>query len=195
MNELSFLLDILDLKDEKRTGWELRNIEDPESVADHSWSTAFLTLFYGMKEESLDLDRSIKIAIVHDMAEAETGDIATRAQDKEQELSKQEKSDLEKQFFENIASQDGEILKLWKEYESKETREAKFVNDMDKIDLCLQALKYEKQKRYDPDEENENFQKYDNLDEFFATTESRLKTSTGMELFEDIREKYREVKQ
>ena len=195
MNELSFLLDILDLKDEKRTGWELRNIEDPESVADHSWSTAFLTLFYGMKEESLDLDRSIKIAIVHDMAEAETGDIATRAQDKEPELSKQEKSDLEKQFFKKIPEQDGEILKLWKEYESKETREAKFVNDMDKIDLCLQALKYEKQKRYDPDEENENFQKYDNLNEFFATTESRLKTSTGMEMFEEIREKYRQTKQ
>lgn len=34
--EFGFLLNALKLKDETRTGWELRNIEQPESVADHT---------------------------------------------------------------------------------------------------------------------------------------------------------------
>jgi putative hydrolase of HD superfamily len=65
---------------------------------------------------------------------------------------------------------------------------------MDLIDMCLQALKYEKQSRYDPEEENENFHKYDNLDEFFATTEPRLNTDTGEKLFWGIKERYEEVR-
>ena len=61
---------------------------------------------------------------------------------------------------------------------------------MDLVDMCLQALKYEKQQRYDSNEQNENFQQYDNLDEFFATTESRLNTEIGEEIFQKIREEY-----
>lgn len=197
MTDIDFLLKALELKDEKRTGWELRNIEDPESVADHSWSAAFLTLFYGMKEENIDTDHAIKIALVHDLAEAETGDIATRAQDADQETSEEEKNELEHSFFDNLTEirEDDNIRALWKEYDQKETDEARFVKDMDKIELCLQALKYELQQRYDPEEDNENFQGHDNLDEFFITTESRLNTSTGKQLFQEIRQRYEDAKE
>lgn len=197
MTDIDFLLKALELKDEKRTGWELRNIEDPESVADHSWSAAFLTLVYGMKEENIDTDRAIKIALVHDIAEAETGDIATRSQDADQDTSEEEKNELEHSFFENLTEtlEDDSIRALWKEYEQKKTDESKFVKDMDKIELCLQALKYELQQRYDPEEENENFQEYDNLDEFFVTTEPRIGTSIGKQLFQEIRQRYEDVKE
>lgn len=197
MTDIDFLLTSMELKDEKRTGWELRNIEDPESVADHSWSTAFLTLIYAMKEENIDADHCLRIAIVHDLAEAETGDIARRAQDAEQRTSEEEKNKLEHNFFQNISEvlEDDHIEELWKEYEQKETNEAKFVKDMDKIELCLQALKYEIDQRYNPEEENENFQEYDNLDEFFVTTEPMLNTSTGKQLFQEIRERYEEAKE
>ncbi len=197
MTDIDFLLKALELKEEKRTGWELRNIEDPESVADHSWSTAFLTLVYGIKEESIDTGHAIKIALVHDLAEAETGDIATRAQDADQDTSEDEKNELEYSFFKNLTEklQDDNIRGFWREYEQKETDEAKFVKDMDKIELCLQALKYETQQRYDPEEENENFQKYDDLDEFFATTKPRLNTPTGKQLFHELRERYKEAKE
>lgn len=197
MTDIDFLLKTLELKDEKRTGWELRNIEDPESVADHSWSTAFLTLIYGVKEENIDTDRCVKIALIHDLAEAETGDIVTRARDVELGTSEDEKNELEHNFFEKLSGslKDGKIRELWKEYEQKETDEAKFVKDMDKIDLCLQALKYETMERYDPEEDNDNFQEYDNLDEFFATAQSRLNTGTGKQLFQEIRERYEQVKE
>lgn len=197
MTDIDFLLKALELKDEKRTGWELRNIEDPESVADHSWSTAFLTLIYGIKEDNIDTDHSLKIALVHDLAEAETGDIATRAQDVKKNKSEDEKNELEHHFFQELAEtlEDSHIQELWKEYEQKETDEAKFVKDMDKIELCIQALKYEIDQRYDPEEDNENFQEYDNLDEFFATTKPRLTTSIGKQLFQKIRQRYEEAKE
>ena len=61
--------------------------------------------------------------------------------------------------------------------------------------VCYIALKYEKENRYDPEEENENFQEYDDLDEFFATSEPRITTLKGQELFREIKERYEQAKQ
>jgi putative hydrolase of HD superfamily len=187
------LLEIYDLKDEKRTGWDLRNIEGPESVAGHSWGVAFLALSY--MPEKLDSEKVLKLAVVHDVAEAEVGDIAKRAVDAENEVTEKEKEILEEEAAEEYAEILGNfVTDNWEEYQERETEEAKFVKDMDLIDMCLQALKYERQGRYDPEEENENFQKYDDLDEFFATTEPRLNTEKGEHLFKEIIERYEQAK-
>ena len=187
------LLEIYNLKDEKRTGWDLRNIEEPESVAGHSWGVAFLSLNYMPQE--LDSEKVLKMSIIHDVAEAEVGDIAKRAVDVENDISEEEKEKLEKKAVERYSESLGNfVTDSWKEYEERKTPEAKFVKDMDLIDMCLQALKYEKQARYNPEEENENFQEYEDLDEFFATTEPRLNTEKGEKLFTEIKEKYQEVK-
>ncbi len=195
MKELDFLLTALELKDEKRTGWELRNIEQPETVAGHSWGVSLLTLIYSEKND-IDQEKAVKMSIVHDLAEAEVGDIAKRAVDVEQKIPEKEKEVLEKEtmnkFSEKLESR--EIIELWEEYENRETDEAKFVKDMDLIDLCLQALKYELQERYNKDEENENFQSYSDLDEFFATTQPRLRTDTGKEIFEEVKKRYEKAK-
>lgn len=187
------LLKTIALKDEKRAGWELRNIEDPETVAGHSWGTALQVLVHA--PEGLDKEKALKMAMIHDIGEAEIGDIAHRAVDADQEVSRKEKQEIEKEAVEKISEAlGGEIQELWQEYEERETQEAKFVKDMDMIDMCLTALKYEKQDRYDPEEENENFQEYENLDEFFATTEPRITTLKGQELFREVRELYEEAR-
>ena len=187
------LLEIYDLKDEKRTGWQLRNIEDPESVAAHSWGVAFLALNY--IPDNLDSEKVLKLAVIHDIAEAEVGDIAKRAVDVENKISEEEKEELERAKAEDYSEQLGRFVSdNWKEYQERNTEEARFVKDIDLIDMCLQALKYEKQQRYDPEEENKNFQQYENMDEFFATTKPRLNTDKGKKLFQEIQERYKEVK-
>ena len=187
------LLEIYDLKDEKRTGWQLRNIEDPESVAAHSWGVAFLALNY--MPDDLDSEKVLKLAVIHDIAEAEVGDIAKRAVDVENKISEEEKEELERAKAEDYSEQLGRFVSdNWKEYQERNTEEARFVKDIDLIDMCLQALKYEKQQRYDPEEENKNFQQYENMDEFFATTKPRLNTDKGKKLFQEIQERYKEVK-
>ena len=39
--------------------------------------------------------------------------------------------------------QSQEIFSLWREYENGETMEAKFVKDLDKFEMILQAFEYE----------------------------------------------------
>lgn len=195
MPMIDTLLKTLELKDEKRTGWQLRNVEDPESVADHSWGVALLILIYGETEE-INTDKALKMALVHDLAEVETGDLPTRAVDVEQEISDEEKELKEREAISGISKDLNrhEIRHLWKEYNRKKSSEANFVKDMDMIEMCLQALKYEKEERYDPEKDNENFKEYENMDEFFATTQPRLNTETGEELFKKIKSRYEKAK-
>jgi len=190
------LLDLYDLKDERRTGWELRRIEDPETVAGHSWGAAVLTFLYGQREE-IDIDRAIKMALVHDMAEYDTGDFPIRADSQAKQIDRNRKKKMEKEVMKRLDKKiDRElVLNLWEEYENSETKEARFVKDMDMVDMCLQALKYEKDGRYDKNEENPNFMEYERLDEFFATTKDRISTETGKKLFEEIKKRYTRLRE
>lgn len=187
---IDFLLKSLELKDEKRSGPELYSIEEPETVAGHSWSTALLTLVYG-READIDLERALKIAIVHDLAESETGDLPTRAKQESLNHDKKEKREMEEKFWDD--SPDLELKELWEEYEERKTAEAIFVKDMDLIDLCLTALKYEEDERYDP-ADNEDMP-YPHMDEFFETAEPRIRTEKGEELLGELRDRYRKAKE
>ena len=201
------LLQAYKLKDEKRTGWELRGVREPESVADHSWGTALLCLLFA-GEADVGLERTLSIAAVHDLAEAETGDVATRVFAEEQTISAEEKQRRELAAMKGLAAGllsngavgavpalKGGIFELWKEYEDSSTSEAVFVRDMNLIDMCLQALKYETDERYTEDPANPNFRNFQGLDEFFATAHPRVQTQTGKRLFEEIHRLYQEKKQ
>ncbi|QLD86448.1 HD domain-containing protein [Natronomonas halophila] len=182
-----------DLKDEIRTGWQLRGIENPESVAAHSWGVSLLVVRFCPSD--LDRERALELAAVHDVAEAEIGDIATRAEAGAQTVEKAEKERRERAAMEGPLSGLGaDVREVWEDYEARESPEARFVKDMDLLDTCLQALVYERAGRYDPDADNEHFEEYDALDEFFATSEPRLSTERGQELFERVREKYEAAK-
>ena len=74
---LDHVIRALALKDQVREGWLLRGVRDPESVGDHSWGTAYLCLLYG-EEAGVDVSRAVSMAVVHDLAEAVTGDVPTR---------------------------------------------------------------------------------------------------------------------
>src|SRR5690242_15589080 len=63
------------LKRLPRTGWLHIGVQAPESVADHSYRIALLTLLVAAGEPALDLARALTIALVHDLPEAIAGDI------------------------------------------------------------------------------------------------------------------------
>ncbi|WP_058826639.1 HD family hydrolase [Haloferax sp. Q22] len=190
-DELDTLLEWFDLKDELRTGWVLRNIDSPESVAAHTWGTASLCLLYAEQEE-IDRQKAVTMALIHDLGEARTGDIATRAEEGRQTTPTSEKEAAERSAVTDLVGpfNDSELLALWEEYEARDTPTAQFVKDMDLIDNCLQALKYERQTRYDEAEANDHFAEFENLDEFFATAAPRLRTAFGQNLFEQIKSQY-----
>lgn len=97
----------------------------------------------------LDLARCTRMALVHDMAEALVGDITPM-----DNVVKSEKSRREAETMDYICDgllgkvgggmQAEEIKKVWWEYENDETLEAHFVHDVDKMELLLQMVEYER---------------------------------------------------
>ena len=188
------------LKDEGRTGWQLRGVDAPESVAAHAWGVAYLVLALGdrFREDlpGVDLDRALRLAVVHDVAEAETGDVATRADPTADRVDRERKEAVERAAMVDLAGPlpDG-VRDAWEEYEARETPEALLVKECDLLDTCLQAVVYERDDRYDPADGTPGaFAEYDALEEFFATTEPRLRTATGRTLFSRLRARYRTVR-
>ncbi len=105
---IDFVLKALRLKEEVRVGWALRGVRDPESVADHCWGTALLCWLYAPAHqdddghESVDRERAVAMAMLHDIAEAEMGDVATRVHDEERTMSADEKRRRERAAFATV---------------------------------------------------------------------------------------------
>ncbi|GAA0536285.1 HD domain-containing protein [Halorubrum ejinorense] len=194
---LDAVLAAYDLKDERRTGWQLRGVDEPESVAAHSWGVAYLVTALGDRLAAdlpgVDLDRALRLAVVHDVAEAETGDVATRADSTAGAVDPEAKEATEREAMRDLAGPLPERVRdAWEAYEARDSPEAVLVKECDLLDTCLQAVAYERDDRYDPERgEPDAFREYDDLDEFFATSEPRLRTDAGRALFAAIRERYR----
>jgi putative hydrolase of HD superfamily len=186
-----------ELKDERRTGWQLRGVDDPESVAAHSWGVAYLVVAFGdrFRDElpGVDLDRALRLAVVHDVAEALTGDVATRADETANPIDREAKAAAEREAMATLADPlPARIADAFATYEARETPEAVLVKECDLLDTCVQAVVYEREDRYDPATGDPTaFTEYDALDEFFATTEQRLQTDAGRVLFDRLRARYR----
>ncbi|KAI6686244.1 hypothetical protein NL676_032157 [Syzygium grande] len=154
------------LKTTKRKGWINQGIDGPESIADHMYRMALMALIAD-DLPGLDRERCIKIAIVHDIAEAIVGDITPA-----DGVPKEEKSRREQAALDEMCQVLGggmraeEIKELWAEYENNSSLEANLVKDFDKVELILQALEYEIEHGMV-------------LDEFFLSTAGKFQTEIG----------------
>lgn len=92
----------------------------------------------------INRDRCVKMAVVHDIAEAIVGDITPS-----DGIPKEEKSRRERAAIDEMCSLLGggiaaeEVKELWLEYENNASAEANLVKDFDKVEMILQALEYE----------------------------------------------------
>jgi putative hydrolase of HD superfamily len=178
---IDFLTLARGLKTTPRTGW-IRQEAGPkiESVADHSWRIALMSLVASTTTSSssknnttVDSNKCLKMALVHDLAEAQVGDITPHCgvsdTDKhQQELSAMTQMTDHLQSTASFGMAGKEILDLWKEYEEGTSLEAKLVKDMDKLEMTLQALEYEQ------DGKNQK-----SLDGFFDSTRDKWRTDIG----------------
>ncbi|MBC5992487.1 HD domain-containing protein [Pontibacter cellulosilyticus] len=143
-NALKNVLEVLSLaeklKYELRHSWLSSGRQ--ESVAEHTWRMSLMVvLLEPYLDKDLNTARALKMVIVHDLVEAEAGDIpafeVTTAKAKE---LKQEK---EKQAIENLRTRLGNgigqhVYELWYEFEEKQTYEAKVANALDKLEVQIQ---------------------------------------------------------
>ncbi|KAG6374763.1 HD domain-containing protein [Boletus reticuloceps] len=126
-NRLAFFHVLERLKTQKRTGWIDHNVPNPESISDHMYRMAILAMC--TSDATLDVPKCVMMCVVHDLAEAQVGDITPR-----EGISKEEKRRLEAEAMHNFvhdmlhaSSAALRIEALYKEYEEGMTPEAKFV--------------------------------------------------------------------
>ncbi len=105
-----------------------------ENDAEHSWNLAMLAmLFEEYSTEKVDLERVLKIALVHDLIEVYAGDtFAYDVKGNEDKLQREIES-ANKLFGILDPAQGAEIRALWDEFEAKETPESKYANAIDRI--------------------------------------------------------------
>jgi 5'-deoxynucleotidase YfbR-like HD superfamily hydrolase len=90
-------------------------------------------------QEPVDIEKTLKMILTHDLVEAETGDVPFF----ERSELKRRKAARERAAIERVRAQLGgpvgwEILELWYEYEAKESAEAKLATALDHLEVQIQ---------------------------------------------------------
>ncbi|UCH31315.1 MAG: HD domain-containing protein [Candidatus Bathyarchaeota archaeon] len=173
-NLLKFSKIIGKLKSIRRSGWVSQvGVDEPESVADHSFRTTVLAMCI-CDLSGAATEKIIRMILLHDIHEAQTGDFDQKAK---KQLGAHQVRSQQRSAIKNILSllppkMERQYQALWSEFEAQETYDAILANDIDKIEMVIQALEYEKE-GYDSAK----------LDIFWKSTRSDLKTSLVQDLF------------
>lgn len=171
---LNFFTQVGKLKDMPRRGWVLRGIKHPESIADHTFRATLMAWVLGSKK-GLNVERLMKIALIHDICEVYAGDTTPydtvlpkdkkqlkelmktwpRFTDKERKKISDDKHEKEfaaltKLIADLPVSLKSEIKNLWNDYEKGLTPEGRFFKQADRLENFLQALEYWKKYKNPP---------------------------------------------
>jgi len=136
-----FLYEMGQLKRVKRSGWWIAGVNDPESVAEHSFRTAAIAHLLAHLE-GVDTGKAVLMALFHDLPEARTNDahrIVRRYADWK-DVDKKTIAEQSKRLPDGVAK---EITLLFEEFEKEDSFEAKVVRDADLLECIVQAREYQ----------------------------------------------------
>ncbi|RKP48476.1 HD domain-containing protein [Trinickia fusca] len=114
-----------------------------ESVAEHSWRMSLMALLVAPHlDANVDVEKLLKMVIVHDLVEAIAGDIPVFdvVNDSTMRILKRKREDdAMKQIFEMLPEINGEeVERLWREFETSSSIEAKVAKALDKLEAQIQ---------------------------------------------------------
>ena len=173
---LDFLKTAANLKNISRQGWiDKLSLDNPESVADHSYSMAIIGMLISDLEK-YNSEKILKMILLHDLAESRIGDYTPDQIDKEKktELENNAFNEIVKNLPDSIKSQ---YLQIWQEYQENISSESQVVHQIDRLEMALQAKIYEK-----------DGHSKEKLESFFQSAKADITDPKLKELFTKINE-------
>ena len=130
---IDFLNKIEKLKCNTRHSWTSSGRQ--ESVAEHSWRLAVMAMLCADEYPELDINKVIKMCLVHDFGEAITGDIPAFLKTTQNEIDEDDAvvnliSELPNDFCK-------EFQLLFDEMNARETSEAKLFKSLDNLEALI----------------------------------------------------------
>ena len=143
------LIELQRLKRLDRTGWTLRGLPNgTESVAAHTFGVATTAMLLadelGVRGVEVDCEKVLRIALLHDWAEARVGDMPRTAT---AYFGSESRKQAEMSAFADIVgplSTQNFYTELHRDYENRDSLEARLVKASDVIDLLVQVLALER---------------------------------------------------
>lgn len=140
--QVNFLMEIDKVKGILRQSVILGDVNRRENDAEHSWHMAVcaITLKKYVTFEKVDMERVLKMILLHDLVEIYCDDTPAFSNYSKEEKYYKELAAAEKIFSLLPREQYREYFDLWVEFENMETDESKFANVFDRFQGFIQNL-------------------------------------------------------
>ena len=165
----NLLFEVRILKDITRSGYAFLG-SGKESIAEHSFMTAFICFAMAKLDHNVNSEKLVTMALVHDIAEARTGDFNYV----QKNYSKTDEAKAISHLTQSLSFGD-DIKNLLDEFNLGETVEAKLARDADQLSFILELKKLEDTGAKGPDK-------------WLPYVLDRLKTDIGREIAQSIME-------
>ncbi|NCB85286.1 MAG: HD domain-containing protein [Bacteroidia bacterium] len=138
LNQIEFIREIDKLKYIFRKT-KLINSDRPENDAEHSWHLAMMAfVLAGHANEPIDLEKVMKMVLIHDIVEIDSGDVFAYDTTKSHDNFDEELKAARRIFGILPEEQAEEFINLWIEFEEMKTPESKFARSLDRLEPLLQ---------------------------------------------------------
>ena len=118
---------------------KLINSDRPENDAEHSWHLAVMAIVLAEhSNEPVDLAKVMKMVLIHDIVEIDSGDVFAYDTVKSHDNFDEELKAAKRIFGILPNEQAEEFINIWIEFEEMKTPESKFARALDRLEPLLQ---------------------------------------------------------
>ncbi len=130
--DLDLLFELGSMRHLART-WTQFMRSDMANLSDHIFRVVWIALIIARHEDAANIEKIMKMALVHDVSESRTGDVHYLSR----QYTKRDEDTAIKDVLKDTVLED-EFIALWEEAEAKQTIEARIVKDADNLDVDLE---------------------------------------------------------
>lgn len=176
---IDLMLELDRLEALPRSGFLLRGVRNPESVAAHVYGTTLWAMLIADAIEGADALKAMRMALLHELGESKLTDVPIRGAKYLPKGAKEAgELSITEELLEPLAEQGTAYLGLYREYLAGESLEARIVAVADKVHMMMKVLSYERSGQRGLDEfweVKKNFEEHGLpfIDDLFAELRAR----------------------